>query len=121
MAQAIDPQQQLSPKLTRFQEFVFVSDSALKLTKLEEPTSSHGRVSLTQAKIGDVVTIKQILAPQNIIRQLQNLKFKPKQKIQLVNKTDNGSVVVSINNTLIGIGKEIVPRIVVTLAGDGKL
>lgn len=122
MTHPVDFQHQTPHKLKRFQEFVFVSDSAMKLApnlsnRLQlDPDSSF----LDRAKIGDFITIKQIHAPQNIIRQLRNLKFKPDKKVQLVSKTNTGSVVVNLNNTLIGIGQEIAQRVVVTLVGEAK-
>ncbi|MBW4532869.1 MAG: ferrous iron transport protein A [Pleurocapsa minor HA4230-MV1] len=122
MTHPVDFQHQTTHKFKRFQEFVFVSDSALKLApdlsnQLQlDPDSSF----LDRVKIGDFITIKQIHAPQNIIHQLRNLKFKPDQKVQLVSKTNTGSVVVNLNNTLIGIGKEIAQRVVVTLVGEAK-
>lgn len=122
MTQAIDFQHQIPQKLKRFQEFVFVSDSAIELapestTQLPlAPNSSF----LDRVKIGDIITIQQIYAPRNITRQLRNLKFQPEQKVQLVSRTNNGSVIVNLNNTLIGLGKAIAQRVVVTLVGEVK-
>lgn len=122
MNQVINFKHQKLHKSKRFQEFVFVSDSAIKLTpvlsdRLQlDPNSSF----LDRAKIGDLITIKQIHAPQNIVRQLRNFQLKPNKKVQLVNRTDTGSVVVKLNNSLIGISKEIAQRIVVTLMGEVK-
>jgi ferrous iron transport protein A len=122
MTHPVNFQHQTAHKVKRFQEFVFVSDSAMKLApdlsnQLQlDPDSSF----LDRVKIGDFITIKQIHAPQNIIRQLRNLKFKPDKKVQLVSKTNTGSVVVNLNNTLIGIGQEIAQRVVVTLVGEAK-
>lgn len=119
MTHAIDVQQHFPQKLQQFQEFVFVSDLSLKLvpkltTQLQlDPDSGF----LNKAKIGDFMTIKQIHVSRNARRQLRNLEFKPEQKVRLVSKTDNGSVIVNLNNTLLGIGKEIAQRIVVTLVG----
>lgn len=120
MTQAVDFKYQL-PKLKRFQEFVFIGDSALKLTpKLLNLQFTPESNFLDRAKIGDRLTIQQICAPQNIICQLQNLQFQPEQKVQLVSRTNNGSVVVKLNNTLVGMGKEIAQRVVVTLVGEGQ-
>lgn len=122
MNQVINFKYQTSHKSKRFQEFVFVSDSAIKLTPVSsdrlqlDPNSSF----LDRAEIGDLITIKQIHAPQNILHQLRNFKLKPNKKVQLVSKTDTGSVVVKLNNSLIGISKEIAQRIVVTLMGEVK-
>ena len=62
MTHPVDFQHQTPHKLKRFQEFVFVSDSAMKLApdlsnQLQlDPNSSF----LDRAKIGDFITIKQI-------------------------------------------------------------
>ncbi|MFM2313480.1 MAG: ferrous iron transport protein [Cyanobacteriota bacterium] len=122
MTQVVNSQHQIPQKLKRSQEFVCVSDSAIKLTPeltkqlLIAPNSSF----LDRAKIGDIITIQQIYAPRNITRQLRNLKFQPNKRVQLVSRTNNGSVVVNLNNTLIGIGKTIAQRVVVTLVGEAK-
>ncbi|NJL53065.1 MAG: ferrous iron transport protein A [Hydrococcus sp. SU_1_0] len=55
-----------------------------------------------------------------MIQQLRNLKFQPDQKVQLVSRTNTGSVVVNLNNNFIGIGKEIAQRVVVTLVGKAQ-
>ena len=109
-------------KLKRFQEFVFVSDSAIK--QGTEPTRqlqlAPNSSWLAEVETGNFINVEQIYAPQNIVRQLQNLKFRPQQKVQLVSKSNTGSVVVNFNNRLVGIGSEIAQRIVVTFAGEGK-
>jgi Fe2+ transport system protein FeoA len=122
MTQTVSFKTQISQKLKRFQEFVFVSDSAIELApKLDHqlqltPNSSF----LDRASIGDIITIQQIHAPRDIIRQLRNLKFQPDQRVQLVSRTNTGSVIVNLNNTFIGIGKEIAQRVVVTLVGEAQ-
>lgn len=122
MTQAVDFQHQIPQKFKKSQEFVFVSDSAIRFAPelgnqlLIPPNSSF----LDRAKIGDIITIQQIHAPRNITRQLRNLKFQPNKRVQLVSRTNNGSVVVNLNNILIGLGKEIAQRVVVTLAGEVK-
>ncbi|MEL6930492.1 MAG: FeoA family protein, partial [Cyanobacteria bacterium J06600_6] len=75
---------------------------------------------LAEVKIGNFVNIEQIYAPRTIIRQLKSLKFKPEQKVQLVSKSASGSVVVNINNSLIGMGAEIARRVVVTFVDEEK-
>lgn len=109
-------------KLKGFPEFVFVSDSALKSVSESAiqlqlaPNSSF----LCEAEIGEIITIRQIHVPQNTIRQLRNLKFEKGQTVQLVSKTETGSVIVALNNTLVGIGQEIAQRIEVALVGKEK-
>jgi Fe2+ transport system protein FeoA len=122
MTQTVSFKHQVSQKLKRFQEFVFVSDSAIEFApELEHqlqltPNSSF----LDRASIGDIITIQQIHAPQSITRQLRSFKFQPDQRVQLVSKTITGSVIVNLNNTFIGIGKEIAQRVVVTLVGKAQ-
>jgi Fe2+ transport system protein FeoA len=122
MTQTVSFKHQISQKLKRFQEFVFVSDSALKFApELEHqlqltPNSSF----LDRANIGDIITIQQIHASRDVLRQLRSLKFQPDQRVQLVSRTNTGSVIVNLNNTLIGISKEIAQRVVVTLVGKAQ-
>jgi Fe2+ transport system protein FeoA len=122
MNQVINFKHQSSHKSKRFQEFVFVSDSAIKLAPVlsDQLQLDLNSRFLDRTEIGDLITIKQIHAPQNIVRQLQNFKLKPNRKVQLVSRTDTGSVVVKLNNSLLGISKEIAQRIVVTLMGELK-
>ena len=108
-------------KLKRFQEFVFVSDSAMERGRLVEQLQLSPNSSwLTEVEIGNSINIEQIHAPQNIVRQLRNLKFQPNRRVRLVSKSDSGSVVVDFNNRLIGIGSQIAQRIMVTIAGERK-
>jgi Fe2+ transport system protein FeoA len=122
MKQVVDFQHQIPQKLKRFQEFIFVSDSAIELApeSTNQLPLAPNNSFLARAKIGDIITIQQIHAPRNITRQLRNLKFQPDRRVQLVSRTNNGSVVVSLNNTLIGISKAIAQRVVVTLVGEAK-
>jgi Fe2+ transport system protein FeoA len=122
MTQTVSLQNQISQKFKRFQEFVFVSDSAIEFApELDHqlqltPNSSF----LDRVCIGDIISIQQIHVPREIVRQLRNLKFRPDQRVQLVSRTNSGSVIVNLNNTLIGIGKEIAQRVVVTLVGEAQ-
>ena len=108
-------------KLKRFQEFVFVSDSAMErgasVEQLQlDPNSSW----LGQVEVGNFINIKQIYTSQNIIRQLREFDFQPNRQVQLVSKSDTGSVVVDFDNKLIGVGAEIARRIIVAVASEGK-
>lgn len=116
MTYSVNLKQQLPQKSKQFQEFVFVNDSAMKLVpkSFRQLQVNPNSDFLNEAEIGDFIKIKQICTSHDIIRQLQNLKFKPGKIVQLVSKTDNGSVIVNLNNTLLGIGAEIAQRIVVT-------
>ena len=120
MTHILNLKPQTNPKLNRFQEFIFVSDSAIE-QEAEFTQQLHLALDsswLTEAKIGNFVSIEQIYAPRTILRQLRNLKFQPEQKVRLVSKSATGSVVVNINNRLIGIGAEIARRIVVTFVEE---
>jgi Fe2+ transport system protein FeoA len=109
-------------KLNGFQEFIFVSDSGMNLTpELSSQLQLAPNTSfLDRATIGDVITIQQIHASRDITRQLRNLKFQPNKKAQLVSRTNNGSVVLNLNNTLVGIGKTIAQRVVVSIGNEAK-
>jgi Fe2+ transport system protein FeoA len=122
MTKVADFKPQPLQKLKKFQEFIFVSDSGMNLTPelSSELQLAPNNSFLDRATIGDIITIQQIYAPRNITRQLRNLKFQPDQSAQLVSRTNNGSVVVNLNNTFIGIGKAIAQRVVVTLVGEGN-
>ena len=122
MTHSVDFKHRVSQKLKRFPEFVFVGDSAIKLVSEStrqlqiNPNSSL----LAETEIGDCIIVEKIYAPQSIICQLRNLKFERERRVELVSKTNHGSVIVSLNNTLIGISNEIAQRIVVTLVGGAK-
>jgi Fe2+ transport system protein FeoA len=122
MTQVAGLKHQPLQKLKGFQEFIFVSDSGMNLTpELNSQLQLAPNTSfLGQTTIGDVITIQQIHASRNIIRQLRNLKFQPNQKAKLVSRTNNGSVVLNLNNTLIGIGKTIAQRVVVSIEDEAK-
>ena len=119
MTQSFDFKQQLTQKLKRFQEFVFVSDSALKHSRESlELHLSPDNTCLDRATVGNYITVKQIYAPRNVTRQLQYYSFEPERQVQLLSKTNTGSVIVNLNNTLVGIGAEIARRIVVSQLGE---
>ena len=122
MTHAINFKPQPVPKLKRFQEFIFVSDSALD-RESESARQLHLTPNsswLTEVKIGNSIEIEQIYAPQNIVRQLRNLQFQSGQKARLVSKSATGSIVVNLNDRAIGIGAEIARRIVVTFVDEKK-
>ena len=120
MTQAIEFKQRLAKKPKRFQEFVFVSDSAMKLSGSTTPLQlAHNNTYLDRVEVGQVVTIEQIHTPRDITRQLKSLGFKTGKQVRLLNRTDNGSVIVEGHNTSLGIGKEITRKIVV-IVGENK-
>ena len=101
-----------------FKEFTFVGDSASKASETygEQLNLDPNSEYLINTDPGKSLLVMQICGAKNIVRQLRGLNFRPGQKVELVNKTPNGSVVVSLNNKLIGMGNEIAQNIVVTLA-----
>ena len=121
MTQAIDFQKHLDRKLQQFKEFVFVSDSALRQSSKKEQKPKLQLASnnnyLNRAVIGDYVTVEQIYTSREVTRKLRDYKFEPEQRVQLLSRNDTGSVVVKIDDTLIGIGTEIASRIVVSWGG----
>lgn len=124
MTHAIAPLTQCSSKRKRFQNFVFINDSALgSEPKLEQQLHSYpdSQLLLSQAQVGCLVTICQINAPQNIVSQLNNLQFEYHQKIEVVSKTKKESVVIDLQGKLIGLGAEIAQQIVVSVVNQPKL
>ena len=122
MTHAIDLKQKKSKGIRQFQEFIFIgtssSKSSLDLVKqLHLPTNSN---LLSQIPQGNSLTITQLHTAKTISRQLENLQLKPGKKVQLVSRTDNGSVVVSLEGKLIGIGANIAQKIIVTLASQKR-
>ena len=110
-----------SGKPVKFPEFVFISDSAIKANldsnnpngQLQNP----GSMALEDVAVGERVKIEQVCLPSHLIRQLR-LKFLLNKQIQLVSKTDSGSVIINIDRTLIGMGREIARRIMVTFTEE---
>ena len=123
MTHAIDLKYQSSSKLKLLPKFIFIGNasttSALDSTKERHLPSNRNFFS--QIDVGNFLLINQIQVPRNLSRQLRNLRLKPEKIVQLVSKTSNGSVVIGINNKLVGIGAEIAQKIIVTLVEDTKL
>ena len=100
-----------------FREFIFIGNSSEKITKNRRQLHvSPDNSLLNQTDTGSSLLIEQIFAAKNIARQLKNLHFQPGKQVRLVNKTKNGSVVVSCDDKLIGMGSEIAEKIIVTSA-----
>lgn len=102
----------------QFKEFVFIGDcineSIADVTKQLNLLPNNRLIS--QAKVEDCLIIQQIQTNKNLTHQLEGLSIKPGTRVQLVSKTRNGSVIVSLGNELIGIGAEIASQIVATSA-----
>ena len=118
MTHAIDLKQKQSKGIRRFQEFIFIGTSSSKssLDSVEQLHLPSNSKLLSQTPTGNFLMITQILTAKSITRQLQNLHLKPGRKVQLVSRTNNGSVVVRLEEKLIGMGAEIAQKIIVTLA-----
>ena len=123
MTHVIEIKQSRLSGIRHFQKFVFINDSSLESVSdsTKQLHSSPNSQLLSQMQVGNWLTINRISAPQNIMRQLANLQFKPEEKVQLVSKTTKSSVIVDLKGKLIGIGAEIAQKIVVTLVDETKL
>lgn len=123
MNHAIELKQSQSSGIKHFRKFVFINDSSLKsapnLTRQLQQTPNSNLLS--QAQVGSWLKINQIYAPQTIISQLENLQFKPEERVQLVSRTQKSSVIVDIKGSLIAIGAEIAQKIVVNIVSETKL
>lgn len=120
MTHAIDFNRQQQSKFKRFNKFVFIGsnsvDSASNTAKQLHlnPNSSF----LSQAQAGSSIVIEEIYASKNITRQLNNLGLKSGKIVNIISKTSNGSVVIDLKNSSIGIGTEIAQQIVVTATNE---
>jgi len=122
MTHAINLKYQPSSKLKQLPKFIFIGNaSTTSVDSTKERHLPSNRNFLSQIDVGKFSLINQIHVPRNLSRQLKNLRLKPGKIVRLVSKTSNGSVMISINNQLIGIGAEIAQKIIVTLVDDTKL
>ncbi|MDJ0568601.1 MAG: FeoA family protein [Pleurocapsa sp. MO_192.B19] len=122
MTHAIDIQLRQSLGLREFQEFVFIGNTSGELPavlakQLHLPPDSN---FLNAASTGNSLLITRMHTAKSITRQLGNLQFKPGKIVKLISRTNNGSVVVSLDNKLIGMGAEIAQKIIVTLASQTR-
>ena len=105
-------------KKQQFQELIFIGNSSTNsvsnVTKILN-LSSNSQV-ISQATVEDSLLITEVHVAKDISHQLKNFNIKPGVTIKLVSKTNNGSVVVSLGNKLIGVGAEIANKIVATTA-----
>jgi hypothetical protein len=122
MAQTINFKSSKLPKLQEYQEFIFIGNSSMlpgvdSLEELHHTPNTHG---LHTSSTGSFLLITQIHTTRHITRQLSRLKLKRGKIVQLISKTNNGSVVISYNDKLIGIGATIASKISVTLANQAR-
>ena len=105
-------------KKQQFQELIFIGNSSnnsvSNVTKLLN-LSADSQV-INQATVEDFLLITEVHTAKDISHQLKNLKIKPGVTVKLVSKTNNGSVIISLGNKLIGVGAEIASKIVATTA-----
>ncbi len=116
MTQTINLKSSKLPRLREFQEFIFIGNSSAQVQtdSLEQLHDAPNTQCLNTSGTGSFLLITQIHTLKQITRQLSRLKLKPGKIVQLISKTKNGSVVVSYNGKLIGIGATIAQKIIVT-------
>ncbi|MGD1919113.1 MAG: FeoA domain-containing protein [Pleurocapsa sp.] len=103
----------------QFKKLVFIGNisdkSVVRATK--QLNLSPNSDFISQATVENSLLITEVHTDENIANQLKELKIKPGVTLELVSKTNNGSVVVSLGNKLVGIGAEIARKIVAVSAG----
>lgn len=100
----------------QFKEFIFIgktSDNSVA-SATKQLNLYPNSVLVSQATVEDSLLITEVCTNKNVAHQLKNLEIKPGVGIELVSKTNSGSVVVSFHNKLVGIGAEIARQIVAT-------
>lgn len=120
MIRAINFCHQPIPKTKQFQEFTFIGKSASNSgsESLEQLHFSPNNHLLSEAELKNSWKITRIHTNKNLIQELKNLGIQPGAIVELLSHGDRGSVVVSCDCKLIGIGGEIARNIVVTLSGS---
>ncbi len=118
MTHSVDIQSLNARKSKEFQQFTFIGDISSKSTlesvkQLDPNLDCH---FLHQVPTENSWLITKLYTSGKVTRQLRNLQLKPGQVVQLVSKTNNGSVILSFDDKLIGIGSEIAQKIIVTFA-----
>ena len=118
MTRAINFKRRHFKSKEQFKEFVFIGNISNKsvANTTEQLNLSPNSNFISQATLEDSLLITEVRTNRNITHQLKGLKIKPGVTIELISKTSNGSVVVSLGNKLVGIGAEIARKIVATPA-----
>ena len=113
MTHAIDIKNRQFNKLKQFHKFIFIGNSSTKsvASPNEQLHLLPNSILLSQAATKEL-SIARIHADKSVTRQLKSLQIKPGAIVNLISKTSNGSVIVSLDNKLIGIGAEIARKIV---------
>ncbi len=100
-------------KTKRFQEFIFIGDSTNNsVSGAGEQLHNPANNTIFQASVEDSLKITKIETSQEIAHQLKSLQIKTGAVVELINKTKNGSVLLSHNDKLIGMGAKIAHQIV---------
>lgn len=122
MTQTINLKSFKLPRLREFQEFIFIGNSSAQplVAHSEQLHDTPNNQCLNTSSTGSFLLIAQIHTPKQITRQLSRLKLKRGKTVQLISKTKNGSVVISYNDKLIGIGATIAQKIMVTSASQTR-
>ncbi len=118
MTHSVDIQSSNAKESKGFQEFTFIGDlsskSTLESVKQLDPNSDCH--FLHQIPTENSWLITKLYTSGKVTRQLRSLRLKPGKVVQLISKTNNGSVILSFDDKLIGIGSEIAQKIIVTFA-----
>ena len=118
MTHAIFKHQQQS-KLKRFKKFVFIgSNSVDSLSNVAKLHLNPNSIFLAQTQIGSSIAIEKIYASQDLTARLNNLGLKLGKVATVISKTSNGSVVIALKDSSIGIGTDIARQIVVTATNE---
>ena len=108
--------------IKQFEEFVFIGNTTNNsVSNSIKQLHNAPNNAISQAEIDDTLKITQIATSKEIARQLQDFQIKIGAIVKLINKTHNGSTVVSLDNKLVGIGAEIAEGILAIRVSQTKL
>ena len=118
MTRAIEIKHHSSKGNQHFKEFIFIGNSANKseVDLSEQLNLSPDSSFLSQADVEQCCLITQVRTSKDINHQLKDLKIQQGAILKLISKTAHGSVIVSLNRQLVGIGAEIARQIIVKSA-----
>lgn len=113
MTRAINLKQLRSLSRKQFQKFVFIGNTAAdSQVDLTEQLNLYPNSSLLSQANVESLSLAEIHTAENISHQLRSLKIKRGTIVKLVSKTKNGSVMISLDDRLIGIGAKIASKII---------
>lgn len=100
-----------------FKNFIFVGGNELNFEQNQErivlSNLEPGNILLSNAKVNQLVKIKQMEIDHNTCSYLSNLGFKVGAVVGIVSKTATNSFLVVINDKQVGLGEKIAQKIVV--------